>query len=90
MNDPLFLARRIAERQEIDAASERWLVPAISAWVQDGCDPSRLGLFLRLPTAARAAVAERDRWLAVAASELPESNRAVELKRRTGEFMRNT
>lgn len=90
MPESLDLVRRIVERGEIDAATEGWIVAAFSGWWRDGRDPARLGMFMRLPTASRSSVAERNYWLGIAAGELPETDRAATLRRLAGEFMRKT
>lgn len=87
MNDPMSLARRIGAKQEINEAAARWIIGAFTAWWRDGSEPERLPVFLRLPTGSRYAIAERNRWLVEAGGELPEKNRAANLKKLIDSFM---
>lgn len=90
MSDAVSFMREIATRKEIDLAAEQWIVRAFSAWWQDGKDPNRLAMFLQLGGPSRSAIAERNHWLLIAASELPQERRAADLQRRVGEFMKST
>ena len=88
MRDPISMISRIAETGEIDPTAARWLGDSLRGWWLDGRDPARLATFLHLPSGSRYDVAERNRWLCLAGSELPAKERAAELHRRISAFMR--
>ena len=90
MRDPLTLISQIACTGKIDEEAGRWLAASLRGWWQDGCDPARLLNFLRLSNGSRFEIAERDKWLRLAAEELPELNRASCLKKRIDAFLRQT
>lgn len=90
MNDPFELARQIAERQEISAAAERWILGAFAAWYRDGSDPRRMAWAFQIPTGARWATTKRDAYLREAAGELLEHKRGAELKSRIDIFLKST
>ena len=89
MNDPMTLARQIATKKEINEAAEAWIISAFSAWWRDGKGPERLAMFLRLPTASRSAIAERDHWLGVSCKELQGDFPASQLAAIVKDFMKN-
>ena len=89
MNDPLTMIYRIADTGKIDPEAARWLADALRGWWQDGSDPARLVAFLHLSNGSRFEIAERDKWLRLAAEELPEPNRAASLKKRIDAFLRS-
>lgn len=90
MSDPLHLARYIAERREINAAAERWIVNAFAAWWRGGADPARLAWAFRFPTGARWATTRRDDYLRAVAADLFEPNRGAALKVLIDHFMKET
>lgn len=85
---PFDMANAIGANRVIDAAAERWIVGAFSAWWHDGSDPEKLTTFLRWPTGKRTARASRNYWLRIAADELGGVTPAAELKRSIDAFMR--
>lgn len=78
----------IATRKTIDSTAEAWLLRSFSAWLADGADPDRLVAFLQLERGSRAAISRRNHWLRLAAAELPEHQRAANLKRAIDQFAR--
>lgn len=90
MSEPLRLARQIAERREIDAAAERWIIGAFRAWSRDGCDPERLAWAFRFQSRKQCAAAMRNDYLCVIGQELPNHNRGAALKDLICGFMGTT
>jgi hypothetical protein len=83
------IAADVARRGELSKHDESLLVVGLTAWWRDGCEPERLAPCLHLQIGARAATAERNKWLRVAAEELPEKNVAAEMYRRIRSFSRS-
>jgi hypothetical protein len=90
MSEPLRLARQIAERREIDAAAERWIIGAFQAWWRDGSDPERLAWAFRIPSGKRWAATKRNDYLRTIAADLPEQNRGAAIKVLVDDFMKTT
>lgn len=88
MRDLRDIAADVAARGELSAYDEALLVGGLIAWWRDGCEPERLAPCLHLTTGAHAATAARNKFLRIAADELPAKNVAAAMHRRIRAFLR--
>ncbi len=89
MRDLRDIAADVAARGELSPHDKALLIGGLAAWWRDGCEPERLAPCLHLAVGTRAATAARNKWLRIAADELPAVNVAAHMHRRIRLFCRS-